>query len=48
MGPPTSGQSVVSQAYQSLFGNIDGKMCFNLLFFSIYHSFSSSKIQILS
>jgi hypothetical protein len=23
MGPPTSGQSVVSQAYQSLFGNID-------------------------
>jgi hypothetical protein len=48
MGPPTSGKSVVSQAYQSLFGNIDGKMCFNFLFVSIYHSSSSSKIQILS
>jgi hypothetical protein len=48
MGPPTSGQSIVSQAYQSLFGNIYGKMCLNFLFFSIYHSFSSSKFQILS
>jgi hypothetical protein len=48
MGPPTSGQSVVSQAYQSLFGNINGKMWFKFLFISIYHSFSSSKIQILS
>jgi hypothetical protein len=47
-GLPTSGQSVVSQAYQSLFGNIDGKMCLNFLFFRIYHSFSSSKFQILS
>jgi hypothetical protein len=45
MGPPTSGQSVVSQAYQSLFGNIDGKMCLKFLLFSIYHSFSSSKSQ---
>jgi hypothetical protein len=26
----------VSQAYQSLFGNIDGKMCLKFLFFSIY------------
>jgi hypothetical protein len=43
MGPPTSGQSVVSQAYHSLFGSIDGKMCSNFLFISIYHSFSSSK-----
>jgi hypothetical protein len=48
MGPPTSGQSVVSQAYQSLFSNIDSKMCLKFLFFSIYHSFSSSKFQILS
>jgi hypothetical protein len=48
MGPPTSGQNIVSQTYQSLFGNIDGKMCLDLLFFSIYHSFSSSKFQILS
>jgi hypothetical protein len=48
MGPPTSGQSVVSRAYHSLFGNIDGNMCSNFLFISIYHSFSSSKIQILS
>jgi hypothetical protein len=24
MGPPTSGQSIVSQAYQSLFVNVDG------------------------
>jgi hypothetical protein len=38
----------VSQAYQSLFGNIDGKMWFIFFFISIYHSFSSSKIQILS
>jgi hypothetical protein len=45
MGPSTSGQSVVSQAYQSLFGNIDGKMCLKFLFFSIYLFFSSSKFH---
>jgi hypothetical protein len=46
MGSPTSGQSVVSQAYQSLFDNIDGKMWFNFFFIGIYHSFSSSKNSI--
>jgi hypothetical protein len=39
--------SIVSQAYQSLFGNIDGMMCPRFLFFSIYHSFSSSKFHFL-
>jgi hypothetical protein len=48
MGPPTSGQSVVSQAYHSLFGNIDGKMCSNFLFISICILSQVLKIQILS
>jgi hypothetical protein len=42
MGPSTSGQSIVSQAYQLLFGNIDGMMSLKFLYFSIYHFFSSS------
>jgi hypothetical protein len=44
---PTSGQSIVSQACQSLLGNIDGMTCLKFLFLSIYHSFSSSKFHIL-
>jgi hypothetical protein len=47
MGPSTSGQRIVSQVYQSLFGNIDGMVCLKFLFLSIYHSFSSSKFHFL-
>ena len=42
MGPSTSGQNLVSQAYQSLFGNDDGMLSLKFLYFSIYHFFSSS------
>jgi hypothetical protein len=42
MGPSTSGQSIMSQSYQSLFGNIDGMMSLKFLYFIINHFFSSS------